>query len=122
MLKKVFSVMVLAGVMSIAVFADQAAYITERNAVRASDLLRKQYDLVHFCNPCSDAEQKHEVIQTVSYNHTGHENYFEVKVNGKAVDLAYIYIQTPDGRWKNVARHLGIRVRDVPTHIKYAGN
>lgn len=122
MFKKIFSVMVLAAVMSVAVFADQAAYISERNAIRASDLIRKQYDLVHYCAPCSDSEQKHEVIQSVEYGHTGSENYYEVKVNGKAVDLAYIYIQTPNGRWTNVARHLGIRVRDVPTTIRFVGN
>jgi hypothetical protein len=39
-------------------------------------------------------------------------------VNGEGVDLAYVYFQDEDGKWKNLAKELNVKVKDVPKHLK----
>ena len=35
-------------------------------------------------------------------------------VNGKGIDLAYVYYQDEDGEWKNLAKKMKIKVDNVP--------
>lgn len=104
--------------LSLTAFADQAAYITEKQAKKAAEFLKKKDKIKHFCAPCGDKESRVEEIETVEAVPTGYENYWEVKVNGKGIDLAYVYYELKKGKWKNLAKKMKIKVSDVPKIIR----
>lgn len=122
MLKKFIAAIILGLMFSLAVFADQAAYVTKEQAEKAAALLKDKTEIKHFCAPCDDKSVTAEAIETVEAADAGYENYWEVKVNGKGVDLAYVYFQTKDGKWKNVAKELDIDVEDVPKYLEEKDN
>ena len=117
MLKKVFLVIILVVMSAIAVFADQAIYISQKDAVKAAAFLKTKTKITHFCAPCKDGIQKEEDIHSVEAGPVGYEDFWGVKVNGINVDLAYVYYLTDGGKWKNVAKEMDIKVRDVPKYL-----
>ena len=110
-------VLILSTVFVVSVSADQAAYITEKQAKKAVKLLMKKKQIIHFCEPCGDTEIRTEDIETIEAVKTDTENYWEVKVNGKGIDLAYTYYKRKKNKWKNVAMKLKIDVSDVSEYI-----
>lgn len=94
-------------------FADQAAYIEKGEAEAAVNVLTVNSAIRHYCQPCGDKDWTQENIASVEAEHTGHGQYWQVLVNGKEIDLAYVYVET-DGGWRNVAMMLDIEVSDVP--------
>jgi len=123
MLKKIFTAIILVTMLSIAVFADQAIYISQKDAVKTADFLKTKTKITHFCAPCKDGIQKEEDITTVEAGPVGYEDFWGVKLNGENVDLAYVYYLTDKGKWKNVAKEMNIKVRDVPKYLpEIAGN
>ena len=106
--------------LAVPVFADQAAYITEKEAKNAVKLLKDEKVLIHFCEPCGDTAQEAVVIETIEAVKTGYQEYWEVKVNGKGIDLAYIYYQRKKNKWMNVAMKLKIDVSDVSEYLPSA--
>ncbi len=94
-------------------FADQAAYIEKGEAEAAMNVLMGNSVIRHYCQPCGDKNWTQENIGSVEAGHTGYEQYWQVLVNGKGIDLAYVYVET-DGGWRNVAMMLEIQVSDVP--------
>lgn len=101
-------------IFAIAAYADQAAYITKAQAEKAAAFLRDKKQIRHYCAPCDDKGDRVEDIQSVEVAPAGYQQFWEVKVNGEGVDLAYVYFQTEKGKWKNLAKELGIKVKDVP--------
>lgn len=119
-MKKIASSLILVILLfsfSIVALADQAAYITKAQARRAVTLLGKQNEILHYCQPCADKTRRNETIEKIEMSKTEDGKYWEVKVNGKSVDLAYIFYRTKSGKWKNVARELKIKVKDVSTYL-----
>lgn len=117
MLKKIAVVLVLALMLPLVALADQAAYITEADARKAVALLKNYKQIKHYCAPCEDKTIETEDINDLTAAPAGYQNYWEVKVNNKGIDLAYVYFQTKDGKWKNVAKELDIDVEDVPKYL-----
>lgn len=103
-----------------AVLADQAAWITRKQAEKAVSLLRDKKQIRHYCNPCKDKGDKIENIDTVDIAKIEDEDYWQVKINGEGIDLAYVYYLDDKGRWKNVAKKLKIKVSDVPKELKFS--
>ena len=103
--------------LSIAVYADQAAYITQAQAEKAAAFLKDKKQIRHYCAPCDDKGDRVEEISTVEAVPAGYQQYWEVKVNGEGVDLAYVYFLNKDGKWKNLAKELDIKVKDVPKKL-----
>lgn len=97
--------------------ADQAAYITEKQARKAALFLEKKGAVKHFCAPCGDRQSRFEKIEKIEAVPTGYENYWEVKINGRGIDLAYIYYEKKRGKWKNTAQRMDIEVTDVPRFL-----
>ncbi|NOQ36699.1 MAG: hypothetical protein GQ569_12535 [Methylococcaceae bacterium] len=93
--------------------ADQAAYISKDKADIAANILQSTSAIRHYCQPCGDKQWTEESINSVKSEHTGYENYWQVLINGKGIDLAYVYLET-DGGWQNIAIMLSIEVSDVP--------
>lgn len=102
-----------------AALADQAAWITKAQAEKAVALLKDKKQIRHYCNPCTDKGDKVEDVDTVDLAKIEDEDFWEVKINGEGVDLAYVYYLDKKGRWKNVATELKIKVSDVPKELKF---
>lgn len=117
MLKKLVAILMLGLMSSVAVFADQAAYISKEQAEKTADFLKDKTQIKHFCAPCDDQSVSPEYIATVEAVPTDSEDYWEVKINGEGIDLAYIYFQTENGRWKNLAKEMNVEVDDVPKFL-----
>lgn len=107
-------------VLAVPVFADQAAYISEKEAKKAVKLLKDEKMIIHFCEPCGDTSQEAVVIETIEAVKTGYEDYWEVKVNGKGIDLAYVFYQRKKNKWMNVAMKLKIDVSGVSEYLPSA--
>ncbi len=122
MLNRIFAIIFLGIMLAVSVFADQAAYVTKAEAEKAVAFLKDKKQLIHFCAPCEDGKKETEDIQTVEAAPAGYKDFWEVKVNGKGIDLAYVYFQTPKGKWKNLAKELDVKVRDVPKYLPQNGN
>jgi len=102
----------------IAAYADQAAYITQAQAEKAAAFLKDKTQIRHYCAPCDDKGDRVEVVASVEAATAGYQQYWEVKVNGEGIDLAYVYFETKDGKWKNLAKELHIKVKDVPKYLE----
>lgn len=105
---------ILLAIFAITTLADQAAYITRVQAEKAAAFLKDKKEIRHYCAPCDDKGDEVEEITTVEAAPAGYHDYWEVKVNGKGIDLAYVYFQTKKGKWKNLAKEFHIKVHDVP--------
>ena len=103
---------------AVAAYADQAAYITQAQAEKAAAFLKDKKQIRHYCAPCDEKGDRIEDISTVEAVPAGYQQYWEVKVNGEGVDLAYVYFQDKDGKWKNLAKELDLKVSDVPKYLE----
>lgn len=101
--------------------ADQAAYLSKEEAQRGYALIPTGGEIRHFCAPCGDTTWRAEEVRRKSIDKTDFQDYYEVRVNGVGVDLAYVYVPEGD-RWVNVARRAGIEVSDVPETLDQAGS
>lgn len=106
---RIFFVMSL---MIVSCFADQCVWVDLQSAQKAVKILGGQRQILHFCEPCG----KHDVCRVEDVgkiNVTSPEkDYYEVFVNGKYIDLAYIFIKE-DGVWKNLAFYIGLTPHNV---------
>lgn len=102
---------------AVATFADQAAYITKAQAEKAAAFLKDKKQIRHYCAPCDDKGDRVDDIDAVEAAPAGYQQYWEVKVNGEGVDLAYVYFRDEDGKWKNLAKELNVKVKDVPKYL-----
>lgn len=115
--KAIFLSIALA-VLVIAAYADQAAYITKAQAEKAAAFLKDKKQIRHYCAPCDDKGDRVEDVASVEAAPAGYEQFWEVRVNGEGVDLAYVYFETKEGKWKNLAKELDIKVKDVPKYLE----
>jgi hypothetical protein len=115
-MKKLIIAIISLSLFSAIALADQAAYITQAQAQKAAAFLRDKKQIRHYCNPCDDKGDRVEDISTVeAVAVEGSKPYWEVLVNGKGIDLAYVYYQEKEGgEWKNLAKKMKIKVDDVP--------
>lgn len=115
-INRLTALLIAAILVSGALLADQQAYISESNALRAAELLVPGTELQSFCEPCGDLEPADVAITSVEAVATGYESFWEVLVNGTGIDLAYTYIAY-EGHWQNMAMILGLEVSDVSRFI-----
>lgn len=108
---------VIALTLSWVVKADQAAYVTEREARAAVELLKEKNRVKHFCEPCGDDVSRTEKISKIEALKVDYEDYWQVFINGKGVDLAYLYFESKKCKWKNVAKELDLDVEDVSKYM-----
>src|SRR4029077_11937076 len=100
--------MVIASVLlvSSAVQADQAAWITKKEADAGAALIVVGQEIRDYCQPCGDSAYTARKVASVSVGQPD-PKYWEVRVNGQGVDLAYEYVLV-GGRWKNIAMQIGL--------------
>ena len=117
-IKKYPAALLLVLLLASAAFADQAMWITKKQAEAAVKLLNTKKEIKHFCAPAGDTKARREKIVKVSMARQGGE-YWSACVNDDEIDLAYVYVQDKDGRWVNLAMALGVEVHDVPATIGF---
>lgn len=96
--------------------ADQAIYINKADTERAVTLLKNSETLKTYCAPCKDNVVKDIVVASITSADVNYEGFWEVRVNGKGEDLAYLYF-LENNKWRNVALALQLPVSDVPEFI-----
>ncbi len=102
---------------SINAMADQCQAISLAEAERAAILLQKNSVVTEYCEPCHESGPK--VSKTSLVNKVklesvklGNQVYTEVQINGKSVDLAYLFIQVAPNRSVNVAKAIKCETLD----------
>ena len=108
--------------------ADQYAYLDLQQATAAVAALDRPPHLAQsFCAPCGDAQAQPLPVRQLGIERiwdrgdTGAQvyvdgagtSYWQVSVDGRGIDLAYVYVQR-DGVWRNLAIELGLEPSDVP--------
>ena len=104
------------------VWADQCAYTSKAEAVKSATYVSVGQTIVHFCEPCGDkhfAKAKPEEVRNTELARidpaSSHldQTYWELRLNGKGVDLAYIYVKRSNARYMNLAKLAGCPASDV---------
>ena len=93
---------------STSLFADQFAYIKPDVAKRAEAILRNESQGYFFCEPCDEVRGQIEKVTKVETADVNYEGNHEVRINGKGIDLAYVFVKRGD-KWKNVAAMMGLK-------------
>ena len=98
--------------------ADQAAWISKKDADAGAALIVVGQELRGYCAPCGDHAYTARKVASVDVGQPD-PSYWEVRVNGRGVDLAYEYVLS-NGHWKNVAIAAGLNVTGVPAELPQA--
>jgi len=97
--------------------ADQCAIITEAQATKAIELIKRtDGTFLAYCAPCHDKEIKKDVARSVAVKHT--KIGPSLTINGKLEDIAYIYYALSDGRFRNLGMAAGCDAQDVPEFLE----
>jgi len=105
----------VATLFSITAMADQCAYISQAEAQRAALLLQKGSVVAEYCELCGDTQATVKSVKSVSLTKVANGQYTEVSVNGKGVDLAYLYLQVAPGKKVNVGLAINCETLDAST-------
>lgn len=109
--------------------ADQCAWVSKTEAINGAKDLGQHFGAKYltYCQPCGDEGPSAATVKGVSFSWADESHtYFQVKVNGKPVDLAYTYTAVDenfDGKtdyWQNVGAAAGCPVQDVSTTLDAA--
>jgi hypothetical protein len=100
--------------------ADQCAWIDGAVARKAQTLLTSAPKFIEFCEPCGDkAPGIPQRVQGVDI-HPADGELSELTLNGKPIDLAYIFIKTDDTHYKNLAALAGCPATGVSPSLTIA--
>lgn len=111
--------------------ADQFAYISLPQAVAALQAVPVGSTVHAYCAPCGDARSTPVRVAQVgidriwdgasarAYRDGGSAGYWTLAVNGRPVDLAYVYVRSGTG-WENLALRMGLDVALVPRTLPAA--
>jgi len=97
---------------SVSLYADQAAWVTKREASKASEFVIVGDDIYLFCEPCGDSKPVKQKVESKMVKSVGTKRLYELQINNKGVDLAYIYVRH-DSKYKNLAILTDIPVTGV---------
>ncbi len=104
------------GIWSPWVWADQAAFLQRQQAVRAGNQVDLDQEVRLYCRPCGDEWAESLIVTQIGISPAGYEDYFELWLNERSVDLAYTYVLDGE-RWHNLALLLGLEVVQVPQFL-----
>ncbi len=88
--------------------ADQCAYVSKDLAIQAADELKTAVTVHRLCEPCGEKLAKELTPTSVVAKHTGYEDYWQVFVNGKGIDLAYTFLDRI-----NLSKFVGCPATDI---------
>jgi len=97
---------------SVSLYADQAAWVTKREASKATEFVIVGDDIYLFCEPCGDSKPVKQKVESKMVKSVGIKRLYELQINNKGVDLAYVYVRH-DSKYKNLAILTDIPVTGV---------
>lgn len=116
-MKKTVVLFILATLVSLNTKADQLAWLSKENAMKATSYLRNQTNVILWCACCEGNNPKQLVtITNVYYEKTGTEDYYHIMLEGQSnsnktineeLDLAYVHVNK-DGMAVCLGRELGL--------------
>jgi hypothetical protein len=102
------------------VSADQCSVVTKEQASRVADLLLTGSKVLHFCQPCGEREPgSWEAVKEVAIVGSGASAGRQVRLNGRVVDLAYVYYLATDGTARDLALAIGCRAEGVSESLTF---
>ncbi len=93
-------------------YADQVTYFSPKSGKRVLGLFKNVRQVRFFCQPCGDRKSVLQDIVVVELSYTPNDRFKLLKINGRKVDLAYLYVPY-EGKWYNVAMLLEFPVTGV---------
>lgn len=96
--------------------ADQCAVVPQEQAQAAAKLLT-DVAVQLYCGPCGDAKPS-VASTTVAHKVRAHDG--RVELEGKDVDLAYVYAKTGPATFTNVGLAVGCEAKDVAPFLGFA--
>jgi hypothetical protein len=101
-------------------YADQCEWIDAKVAAKAKLLVEGHPKVIAFCELCGDKAPGLPEAATRVEIGTPNPGYKDVRINGTPVDLAYTYVQTSPGTYKNLALLSGCEATGVSPSLKVA--
>ncbi len=101
-----------------AAVADQCAIVSGREAEAAHARLRVGDTILLFCEPCGQKEPWPRTIETVAVEPSPTSG-FKLRINGEAVDIAYVYVPQEPGRFANLGMAVNCGVSDVRRSLRH---
>ena len=99
---------------SLPVLADQCSYISKEQALTSLSRLNVGQTLYLFCEPCGEKFPTSTVIESLSTATVGYQDFWQVKVNKKGIDLAYTFVESGiDNYLLNLAAIAGCPAKEV---------
>ncbi|MDJ0744069.1 MAG: hypothetical protein QNJ32_11975 [Xenococcaceae cyanobacterium MO_167.B27] len=99
--------------------ADQCSYITKEQALTAVSRLNLNQTIYLLCEPCGEEIPKPTRIENLSIEIVNYQDYWQVKVNDRGIDLAYVFIDSGiDGNLINLAAISDCQARSVSTVLE----
>ncbi len=111
-MKRMFITAILT-MLSFSAMADQCQLLDKADAERGAQILSQGTVAYKLCEPCGETTPEKIEITTVEAVDARYQGLYEVLVNGKWVDLAYIY----DAQGQNVALQTNCQAQDVSSTI-----
>jgi hypothetical protein len=97
--------------------ADQCQVIDEPTARKAQSILRTTPTYLEYCEPCRDeAPGMPKRATVVAVRPSGDAK--ELELDGRPIDLAYIYVKTDDAHFANLAELAGCDATGVSSRLK----
>jgi hypothetical protein len=94
--------------------ADQCAYITKEQASKALSSLNLSQTIYFLCEPCGEIRPTSSLIESLSIETVGYQEYWQVTINGKGIDLAYTFVDAGiDNKLINLAAIANCTATDV---------
>jgi hypothetical protein len=104
--------------------ADQCAWVSKDQAYAAQQKILNERTYVEYCKPCRETKATAPKVAKTAEIKKRKADYYELVIDGKAVDLAYTYYKQPmlqrsgEQLYQNLAEWSKCPVHDVPSLIK----
>ena len=96
--------------------ADQFQCLSRKDAAKAQAVLNKHPNILEFCEPCGD-KSPGRPFRAENIKLTSAPDCTEITVNGKSIDLAYIFVENSPASYENLALKIGCPATNVSRTI-----
>lgn len=121
--------LILISLTSVSALADQCSFVTLNQALGAADLIDSGDYVMSYCEPCGDTQGDVFQVESVDFQMVNSEfvepgQYYQLLINGKTYDLAYLFLETKPqyadddySVYTNVSKLVDCSSEDVSTFI-----
>lgn len=101
--------------------ADQCAWIDDDTAQQARAILARSPAFIEYCEPCGDKAPGVPLLAKSVEVRVAGDDYKEVTIDGKGIDLAYVFVKTDAAHYRNLAALAGCAATGVSPSLAIAG-